>query len=164
MVDNDGRDGSSRGTGPRAYHPGRLRRVENAVMSAAVDAGLVPRSSMLTTVGRRSGQRRRNPVVVVDHDQRRWLVAPYGAVSWVHNARAAGTVEITRCRLPRSYAVREATAVEAGPVLQRYVHLASATRRYFSADRHDPIEAFVAEAGAHPVFELTALEDRPETR
>lgn len=62
---------------------------------------------MLTTVGCRTGQVRRNPVVLVDLDERRWLVAPYGAVSWVHNARAAGTVEITRCRAPRTYAVRE---------------------------------------------------------
>ncbi len=32
---------------------------------------------------------RTNPVTVVEHDGRRWLVAPYGPVSWVHNARAA---------------------------------------------------------------------------
>ena len=75
----------------RQYRPGRGRHVENTIMSALVRAGLVPRSYLLTTRGRTTGLPRTNPVVPVDHDGRRWLVAPYGAVSWVHNARAAGT-------------------------------------------------------------------------
>ena len=74
----------------RQYRPGRGRHVENTIMSALVRAGLVPRSYLLTTQGRRTGKPRTNPVVPVEHDGRRWLVAPYGPVSWVHNARAAG--------------------------------------------------------------------------
>jgi hypothetical protein len=38
-----------------------------------------------------------NPVVPIDYDDKRWLVAPYGAVAWVRNARAAGRVSL---RLP----------------------------------------------------------------
>ena len=45
-------------------------------MSALVSAGLVPGSYLLTTRGRRTGRARRNPVAVVEHDGRRWLVAP----------------------------------------------------------------------------------------
>lgn len=160
MIDGDDDKGQpDHGAAPRPYRPGRWRRPENAVMSVLVGAGLVPRSSMLTTVGRRTGQLRRNPVVLVDHDERRWLVAPYGALSWVHNARAAGTVEIAQCRAPRTYAIREVAGHEAGPVLKRYVHLASATRQCFRADRRDPLEAFVAEAAQQPVFELTPHDD-----
>lgn len=93
-------------------------------------------------------------MVVVHLDGKRWLVAPYGPVGWVHNARTAGEVVLSRRRESRRYAIREVSPEEAGPVLQRYIQLASATRRYFRADKKDPIERFVAEADHHPVFEL----------
>jgi deazaflavin-dependent oxidoreductase (nitroreductase family) len=127
-------------------------------MSALVSAGLVPHSYLLTTRGRRTGRARSNPVVVVEHDGRHWLVAPYGAVSWVHNARAAGQVRLARRRGTGTYAVREVVGSEAGPVLQRYVRIASATREYFQADQNDPVERFTAEAEQHPVFELTPID------
>jgi len=126
-------------------------------MSSLVRAGLVPHSYLLTTVGCRTGQARRNPVLVVKHEGRRWLVAPYGAVSWVHNARAAGQVRLARRRETRDYTIREVDGPEAGPVLQRYVQIASATRQYFQADQKDPVDSFIAEAGQHPVFELTPI-------
>jgi deazaflavin-dependent oxidoreductase (nitroreductase family) len=127
-------------------------------MSALVSAGLVPHSYLLTTRGCRTGRARRNPVLAVEHDGRRWLVAPYGAVSWVHNARAAGQVRLARRRNTRDYVIREVDGPEAGPVLQRYVQIASATRQYFQADQNDPVESFIAEAGQHPVFELTPID------
>jgi len=126
-------------------------------MSALVRAGLVPHSYLLITRGCRTGRARSNPVLLVEHDGRRWLVAPYGAVSWVHNARAAGQVRLARRRDTRAYAIREVDGQEAGPVLQRYVQIASATRQYFQADQNDPVESFIAEAALHPVFELTPL-------
>jgi hypothetical protein len=85
-------------------------------------------------------------------------VAPYGAVSWVHNARAAGQVRLARRRDARDYAIREVNGPEAGPVLQRYLQIASATREYFQADQNDPVESFIPEAGQHPVFELTSID------
>jgi deazaflavin-dependent oxidoreductase (nitroreductase family) len=145
----------------RQYRPGRGRHVENTIMSALVRAGLVPRSYLLTTRGRTTGLPRTNPVVPVDHDGRRWLVAPYGAVSWVHNARAAGRVNLARRRDTRDYTIREATAEEAGPVLKRYVRLAPSTRPYFQATKDSPVEDFLEEADRHPVFELVpAGQDR----
>jgi deazaflavin-dependent oxidoreductase (nitroreductase family) len=141
----------------RSYQQGRWRRLENAVMSALVSAGLVPHSYLLTTRGCRTGRQRRNPVLVVEHDGRRWLVAPYGAVSWVHNARAAGQVQLARRRETGVYAIREVDMQEAGPVLWRYVQIASATRQYFQSDQNDPVESFIAEAGLHPVFEITPI-------
>jgi deazaflavin-dependent oxidoreductase (nitroreductase family) len=145
----------------RQYRPGHGRHVENTVMSALVRAGLVPRSYLLTTRGRKSGLPRTNPVVPVEHGGRRWLVAPYGPVSWVHNARAAGRVSLTRRRDTRYYTIREVSADEAGPVLKRYAHLAPSARSYFQATKDSPVEDFTAEADRHPVFELTpADEDR----
>jgi deazaflavin-dependent oxidoreductase (nitroreductase family) len=126
-------------------------------MSALVRAGLVPHSYLLTTMGARTGRARKNPVLVVEHDGRRWLAAPYGAVSWVHNARSAGQVRLARRRDTRDYAIREVDGQEAGPVLHRYIQIAPATRQYFQADQNDPVESFIAEAGQHPVFELTPI-------
>jgi deazaflavin-dependent oxidoreductase (nitroreductase family) len=143
---------------PRQYSPGRGRHAENAIMSALVRAGLVPRSYLLTTRGRKTGRPRTNPVVPVEHQGRRWLVAPYGPVSWVHNARATGRVTLTRGRDTREYAIREVGPEEAGPVLQRYVRIATATRPYFVATKDSPVQDFVAEADRHPVFELVTVD------
>jgi hypothetical protein len=82
-------------------------------------------------------------------------VSPYGSVSWVLNARAAGRVTLRRGRAARHYVIREVSAAEAGPILQAYVAVAPATRPYFYASRQAPVEEFVAEAAIHPVFELT---------
>ena len=131
-------------------------------MSLFVRAGLVPSTYLLTTTGRRTGRPLTHPATVVERDGRRWLVAPYGAVSWVHNARAAGRVTLRRRGDRRDYAVREVPAAEAGPVLKRYVGVATATRPYFRADKDAPVEEFVAEADHHPVFELLPIEDNPD--
>jgi deazaflavin-dependent oxidoreductase (nitroreductase family) len=149
----------------RQYRPGRGRHVENAIMSALVRAGLVPRSYLLTTRGRKTGLPRTNPVVPVDYDGRRWLVAPYGPVSWVHNARATGRVTLTRGRDTRDYIIREIPPGQAASVLKRYVRLAWSARPYFQATKDSPVEDFAAEADRHPVFELiSASEDRQRAR
>ena len=149
--------GSSRQA--RQFRSSRGRRVGDAVMSVFVRAGLVPSTYMLTTKGRRTGRPLTHPATVVQNEGRRWLVAPYGAVSWVLNARAAGRVSLTRRGNRRDYAVREVSAAEAGPVLKRYVAVATATRPYFGADKNAPVEDFVAEADRHPVFELLAIDE-----
>jgi deazaflavin-dependent oxidoreductase (nitroreductase family) len=153
------------GRGPRParqFRPSRGRRVGDAIMSMLVRAGLVPSTYLLTTRGRRTGRPLTHPATVVSENGRRWLVAPYGTVSWVHNARAAGRVTLRRRGDRRTYAVREVPAGEAGPVLKRYVGVATATRPYFAADKDAPVEDFVAEADRHPVFELLPIhEDRP---
>lgn len=152
--------GSSRRA--RQFRSSRGRRLGDAIISVFVRAGLVPSTYMLTTRGRKTGRPLTHPAAVVQEEGRRWLVAPYGAVSWVHNARAAGRVSLARRGDRRDYAVREVSAAEAGPILKRYVAVAAATRPYFGADKDAPVEDFVAEADRHPVFELQAIdEDRP---
>jgi deazaflavin-dependent oxidoreductase (nitroreductase family) len=137
--------------------------VGDSIISVFVRAGLVPSTYMLTTRGRKTGRPLTHPATVVQDEGRRWLVAPYGAVSWVHNARAAGRVSLARRGDRRDYAVHEVSAAEAGPVLKRYVAVATATRPYFDADKDAPVADFVAEADRHPVFELLAIdEDRPQ--
>jgi deazaflavin-dependent oxidoreductase (nitroreductase family) len=142
----------------RQYRRTNGDRIGDAVFKFLARAGVGP-AHLLTTRGRRTGLPRTNPVVVVQQDARQWLVAPYGAVPWVLNARAAGRVTLRRGRRSRDFTVREVPAVEAGPVLKRYVGVASATRPYFHAGKDAPVADFVAEAHRHPVFELTPISD-----
>ena len=85
------------------------------------------------------------------------MVAPYGAVSWVHNARAARRVTLRHGRDTRLNVIREVGPEEAAPVLKRYLGIATAARPYFQASKDSPVESFVAEAQRRPVFELTPL-------
>ena len=137
------------------------RRIGNVVMERLVSWNLVPGTVMLTTVGRSSGQTRRNPVTPVHRSGHLYLVAPYGPVGWVRNARAAGTVRVTGkvdgTKTDAEYAVREVSLLEAGPVLKDYWQTAAAVRSYFDVRKGAPVEAFVREAHCHPVFELTPL-------
>ena len=143
----------------RQFRMTRLRRVGDAVTRPLVRLGVVPWTYLLTARGRRTGLPRTVPVTVLEQDGRRFLVAPYGPVSWVLNARAAGRVTLERAGRRVEYTVREVPPVEAGPVLRRYVARARVTRPYFRAAPHAPVEAFVAEADRHPVFELIPVAD-----
>lgn len=128
-------------------------RAGNGLVSILARAGLGP-IALLTTTGRVTGRPHTVPVVPIDHAGARWLVAPYGPVAWVHNARAAGTVTLRYGRQRHAYAIRDATPIEAAPVLKRYATIATRTRHRFTATIDAPVEAFIAEAADHPVLEL----------
>jgi deazaflavin-dependent oxidoreductase (nitroreductase family) len=128
-------------------------RVGNAIVGVFARAGVGP-IQLLTTRGRTTGRAHTIPVVPVEHDGKTWLVAPYGVVAWVTNARSAGRVSLRYGRATRDFTVREASADEAGPVLKRYVAVATRTRARFRSTKDSPVEDFAAEADGHPVFEL----------
>jgi len=109
---------------------------------------------LLTTRGRRSGEPRTVPVVPVDHDGARWLVAPYGPVDWVHNVRADPHVTLLYGRSRVEYLAHEVEPTDVGPVLKKYVTVASKARSQFRTSPDAPAAAFAAEAGDHPVFAL----------
>lgn len=131
-------------------------RTGNALVSALARIGVGP-IELLSTRDRAGGRTHTVPVVPVEHDGRRWLVAPYGAVAWVRDARRDRRVRLGYGRKTREYDVREAGAEEAGPVLKRYVAVATKTRAQFRATADSPVDDFVAEAHRHPVFELVPV-------
>jgi deazaflavin-dependent oxidoreductase (nitroreductase family) len=150
---------------PKQMRRSRGERVADRVMGVLIDAGVVPHSYVMTTRGRRTGRLHRTPVTLVEHeDGRRWLVAPYGPMSWVHNARAAGMVTLRRGAKVEAFGLREVGPDEAGPVLKDYLAFASATRPYFYAHKNSPVSEFVAEAHLHPVFELQLAGSRADQR
>ncbi|NEE00754.1 nitroreductase/quinone reductase family protein [Phytoactinopolyspora halotolerans] len=139
----------------RTYRSSRSRRIANSLIKAALTAGLAPRSYVLvTTTGRRTGQARSTPVRPVTHREKRYLVAPYGAVPWVVNARADGTATLSRGRDRQHVGLVECGPDEAGPVLKEYIRLVPITRPYFDAEVDDPVDRFIAESEHHPVFRI----------
>jgi hypothetical protein len=83
-----------------------------------------------------------------------WLVAPYGQVNWVKNARAAGEVTLKRGRHTERFEVHEADPAEAIPVLRQYMEQVPVTRPYFDAEPDAPDDRIAAELPTHPVFRL----------
>jgi deazaflavin-dependent oxidoreductase (nitroreductase family) len=141
---------------PRQYRLGPLRRTVNLVVAASIRLRIGPKSTyLMTTIGRRSGLPRTTPVTLVESDGERWLVSPYGTVSWVNNVRASGQVKVRRGGQTESLRAEEVQADVAGPVLRQYVKRVPVTAPFFDAKREDPVDAFVAEATRHPVFRLS---------
>ena len=132
-----------------------LRRVINALERARIRLGIAPRHRYLLTVaGRRTGRPRTTPVGLVVNGSEQWLVAPYGEVAWVRNARAAGIVRLQRGRRHEVRSITQADPTVAGPVLKAYIALEPITRPSFEVSPDSPPSVFAAEAARHPVFRL----------
>ncbi len=143
----------------RTYRVGILRKLVNSLLGLFLHVGIGPgQTHLLTTVGRRSGRARTTPVNVLEFEGERWMVAPYGARPWVLNVRSAGTAEIRRGRRRETLTFEEVDAATAGPVLRAYLRETPITAPYFDAEVGDPVERFVAEASAHPVFRVARIE------
>jgi deazaflavin-dependent oxidoreductase (nitroreductase family) len=127
----------------------------NRLVRLLLKLGWMPGPTYLLTVrGRRTGRPFSTPVTLVEEGGARWLVAPYGDVGWVRNARAAGQVTLSRGGRSETLPIRELPPAEAAPVLQRYVTRVPITRPYFDVRLDSPLAAFVQEAPRHPVFRL----------
>jgi deazaflavin-dependent oxidoreductase (nitroreductase family) len=128
-------------------------RLNNWLFKGLLRLGIAPQGTNLLTVrGRHSGRLHSTPMIVLAHGHQRWLVAPYGAVNWVRNARAAGQVTLSRGRRSETVTVCEVGPDESAPVLKEDVQRVRVARPYFDATPQSPIEAFASEAARHPVF------------
>ena len=145
----------------KPYHVNVADRMEAAVIKTLLRAGVkLGTTSLLTVRGRKSGQPHTVVVLLVEQNEERWLVAPYGVVQWVRNLRAAGTATLTRGRHSETISVRELEAKEAAPVLKQYLlHVSGGVRSYFDATKDSPLEDFEREAARHPVFQITKVEE-----
>lgn len=139
----------------RSYRLTLLRRFGNVSMHLFIRLSVVPRSLHLLRVrGRKSGRAYTTPVQLVEENSRRYLVAPYGVVNWVKNARAAGEVTLIRGLRSQVMRVQEVSPQESAPVLRTYLRRVPIVRPYFDVRPDSPPEAFAAEAPKHPVFRI----------
>ena len=144
---------------PRPYRDSLWRRGLNALVRPAARLGLAgPRTHLLVVEGRKSGKLWSTPVTIVQMDDRRWLVAPYGERNWVKNARAAGWVELRRGRSRERLSVEELAPADAVPVLREYYRSSRVTRPFFDVSLGSTDEEWLADAPAHPVFLLVSSE------
>ena len=90
---------------------GLWRRSVNRMIRVMLRLGVSPPHTHLLTVrGRKSGYPHSTPVTLVEGARKRWLVAPYGEVGWVRNARAAEQVTLTRGRRFETVRIQELSA------------------------------------------------------
>ncbi|MDN3353705.1 nitroreductase family deazaflavin-dependent oxidoreductase [Actinomadura sp. DC4] len=142
----------------KTYHVGTGTRLVNLVFRAMTRRGLgKDYRHVLTVRGRKTGLPRSVPVDVMRQGDRRWLVAAYGVTGWVHNARAAGEVRISRGRYSEALRVTELTPEDSVPVLRQYLREVPITRAYFDVAADSSDERFAAEAVRHPVFVLSPV-------
>ena len=143
----------------KTYQVNFATRVRDALFLALLSAGVkMGTTSLLTVRGRASGQPHTVPVILVEQDGRRFLVAPYGVVQWMRNLRKAGMATLTRGRRSETIAVSELPAREAAPVLQQYLLHGAWVGAYFDATKNSPPAAFELEAVRHTVFQITTIE------
>jgi deazaflavin-dependent oxidoreductase (nitroreductase family) len=137
------------------YRLGLARRLVNRVVHVLLRLGLgPPRTYLLSVRGRKTGTTYTTPVTLVERAAQRWLVAPYGNVAWVRNARAAGQVTLTRGRQADVVSIAELGPEEAAPILKQYITEIPITQPFFDVRPDSPLDDFAAEAPRHPVFRI----------
>ena len=137
-------------------------RAGNVLTRALLRAGLkmagpggVP-MYLLTVRGRKSGQPRTTPIVILERNGKRYLVSPYGIVDWVRNVRVAGEATLTRGRRAEQVRVIELPTKEAALFLKRSLEqgIPSFLAKYFEITADSSPEEAERAAANHPVFVL----------
>lgn len=113
----------------------------------------IGRSKTLTTLGRKSGELREVPVSPIAVDNETYLVAPYGAVSWVLNARADPSASLQSGRSIRDCRLVDVTG-DVPHVVKAYYERETFPRRYMDLPESPTIEDFEKARELFPVFRV----------
>jgi len=117
---------------------------------------LAPKSYYLLTVrGRKTGNPHSVPVALVEEGKDKWLVAPYGEVDWVRNARAARRIRLSRGNVTENMIIRELPTESSMAILKKYLKRYPITSPYFNAHEDSNVGDFELDAKEKPVFELS---------
>jgi deazaflavin-dependent oxidoreductase (nitroreductase family) len=140
----------------RSGRPNRLASLMNKVAAAMVSAGLRPnRMVTLEVRGRRTGRTISVPLVPVEFEGERYLVAMLGTgTGWVVNVQAAGGAAVLRAGRRTPVRLEEVEVAARGPILRRYLRVAPGARPHIPVDRHSGPEAFEKVAARFPVFRI----------
>ena len=109
---------------------------------------------LLSIPGRKSGKIHTVPIRLIKKDGHRWLVAPYGPVNWVLNARASGQVTLSPGRTSEIVTIVELDPKESATVLKEYLKQFPYVKPYFDVTPESSLDAFESEAPRHPVFHI----------
>lgn len=129
-------------------------RLANFFMVALLRIGVnMGGTTLLTVRGRKSGELRTTPVTIIEQEGQRWITAPYGAVNWVRNLRAAGEGTLKRGRHVEKISAVELPTQEAALVLQKNLgRFPSFVRQHYAVTPTSSLQDFERDAPHHPVF------------
>ena len=143
---------------PRTDKAPAFVRVANVLIIALARAGfrLVGFGKypmyLLTVRGRKSGQPRTIPIVLLERNGKRYLASPYGIVNWVRNLRAAGEATLTRGRRSETVTAKELPKEEAALLLRDDIREGNPFTRFFGVTADSSPEEFQRAVLAHPLF------------
>lgn len=106
----------------RYLAPARSTNMFNEAVARLTRMGVsVWGSRVLSVKGRKSGEPRSNPVNLLTHDGRRYLVAPRGHTQWVRNLRVAGEGELRVGRRVEHFVPTEIADDDKPEILRAYL-------------------------------------------
>ena len=113
-------------------------------------------SRVLAVRGRTSGEWRTTPVNLLEHEGKRYLLAPRGEAQWVRNLRVAGAGELRVGKRVERFQPRELGEDEKLPVLRAYLRKWKfEVGVFFDGVGPDSAEGELrAIASRHPAFEV----------
>ena len=154
----------------KQYRVNTFARINNAIITWLLHLGIKVWSfSLLTVRGRKSGKQIETPLAIFVHDQKRYLIAPYGVVNWVRNLRAAGGEAIlTRRRHSEKIHAIELEPEAAAPIFRASLrsgppgipapifrlYRSLSVLPYLNVTANSSLEEFEREVLTHPVFLL----------
>jgi deazaflavin-dependent oxidoreductase (nitroreductase family) len=141
------------------YRGGRPNGVAAALNRLGVfiwAAGLWPnRAAALEVRGRKTGRLLSFPVVLVDYQGDRYLVAMLGeGTNWVANVRAAEGRAVLRHGRREVVRLEEVEPAARAAVLRQYLQVAPGGRPHIPVDRRAPLADFERIAARYPVFRI----------
>ena len=107
---------------------------------------------LLTVRGRKSGLPRTVPIVIWEHNGKRYVGSVYGIVDWVHNLRAAKEAILTRGRHTETVNVSELPQEEAALVLREDIKSGNPFARSYGVAADSSLEEFEHAVLTHPIF------------
>jgi deazaflavin-dependent oxidoreductase (nitroreductase family) len=135
---------------PKKYE---VTRNVNRLMSWAARRGM-GKTQLMTTTGRKSGERREVPVSPLELDGVEYVVSPYGEVSWVHNVRANSSVTLRHGSKERQVRLEEITGPTAASAAAAYYQRESYARPYMDVPENPSEADFATQAALFPVFRV----------
>ena len=146
---------------PRDFkEPNTIDRTINRTFGFLLKLGIgLSHNYLLEVRGRKTGRTYATPVNVLEHEGRKYLVAPRGYTQWVRNAEAIGEVTLVRGTKRERVKLRAVPHEAKAELLKIYLDRFKLTvQRYFPIPAGSPAKAFEPLAGRYPVFELRRYE------
>jgi deazaflavin-dependent oxidoreductase (nitroreductase family) len=138
--------------------PAAIDRFFNRTFGFLIRLGVgLSHNYLLEVRGRKTGRTYSTPVNLLEHGDKKYLVAPRGHTQWVRNVIASSEASLVR-GLKREEVFLRPVPDEAKPdILKDYLDRYSKTvQRYFPVQAGSPVAAFQPLASRYPVFEVTS--------